>query len=415
MMDHATEEEARAATTVFWDIMKCPVPDGLNPGLVLPCIRRFLDRNGYRGPLTVTAFGKLSDVPTEILRQVYSSGISLSIVTPCHLDISDLVDTNPTPANFMAISAKDAYPGFFRVLKMFGYNPLEPFPFYSFDSLDLNALEEKTGESALWDCFVCARDPPQQSFDNLIAHLSCEEHLRNFHRSMEMEARNTAPPLPVDTVKVNSPVKKSLKLTNVLPPDNRLCWEDVKRTHDTIVVWDINTCPVPPGFDARMVSLHIRHFLFKKGYFGHVKIIAIGVLTDVPEDILGKVYITGIGLHNVPYGPSDTVEFVSELFNNSGPLLNVMVISNAKIFAYPATYLPGRCNLVQHFPYDSLQWFFRPDSGALEEAQSSPPGELASFFCSVCNYRSAPNTDFLCITKHLSGTYHQPKVSNSNA
>lgn len=113
----------------------------------------------------------------------------------------------------MAISAKDAYPGFFRVLKMFGYNPLEPFPFYSFDSLgmclfsltvffderthkcicinclyifptDLNALEEKTGESALWDCFVCARDPPQQSFDNLIAHLSCEEHLRNFHRSM---------------------------------------------------------------------------------------------------------------------------------------------------------------------------------------------------------------------------------------
>lgn len=83
MMDQATEEEARAATTVFWDIMKCPVPDGLNPGLVLPCIRRFLDRNGYRGPLTVTAFGKLSDVPTEILRQVYSSGISLSIVTPC--------------------------------------------------------------------------------------------------------------------------------------------------------------------------------------------------------------------------------------------------------------------------------------------------------------------------------------------
>lgn len=101
---------------------------------------------------------------------------------------------------------------------------------------------------------------------------------------------------------MNSPVKKSLKLTNVLRPDNRLCWEDVKRTHDTIVVWDINTCPVPPGFDARMVSLHIRHFLFKKGYFGHVKIIAIGVLTDVPEDILGKVYITGIGLHNVPYG-----------------------------------------------------------------------------------------------------------------
>lgn len=57
-----------------------------------------------------------------------------------------------------------------------------------------------------------------------------------------------------------------------------------------------------------------------------------------------------------------------------------------------------------------LLLFFSIDSGALEEAQSSPPGELASFFCSVCNYRSAPNTDFLCITKHLSGTYHQQKV-----
>ncbi|EOA33899.1 hypothetical protein CARUB_v10021391mg, partial [Capsella rubella] len=142
-MKKATEEEAVALTLVNWDIKKCHVPDGYNPRMVLPCIKRFLEKNGYRGPLKVTAFGKLTDVLIEILREVYSSGISLSIVTPCHLDIVDLIDTNLPLTNFMAISSREAYPGLFSVLKMFGYNTLEPFPIYSFESL---IMEEEDSE-----------------------------------------------------------------------------------------------------------------------------------------------------------------------------------------------------------------------------------------------------------------------------
>jgi len=66
---------------VFWDIINSPVPDGCDPRVVRPSIKRLLENEGYCGPLTVTAVGKLANVPTDTLRALYSSGIHL-IISP---------------------------------------------------------------------------------------------------------------------------------------------------------------------------------------------------------------------------------------------------------------------------------------------------------------------------------------------
>ncbi|EOA37632.1 hypothetical protein CARUB_v10012082mg, partial [Capsella rubella] len=132
-MTKPTQEEAVAVTKVFWDINKCPVPSGCDPHRVRPCIKLLLEKNGYRGPLTVTAFGKLADVPIDMLREVFSSGVDLLLVPYGTLDIMRLIDIterNPPPVNFMVISDPKACPDLTRLLLSLSYNPLQPFPYH---------------------------------------------------------------------------------------------------------------------------------------------------------------------------------------------------------------------------------------------------------------------------------------------
>ncbi|KAG7591120.1 NYN domain limkain-b1-type [Arabidopsis thaliana x Arabidopsis arenosa] len=62
------------------------------------------------------------------------------------------------------------------------------------------------------------------------------------------------------------------------------------------VYWDIKGCPVPDGYDARRVVPCIKRKLRKLGYSGPITITAVGVLSEVPRDILEA---TGVSLHHV--------------------------------------------------------------------------------------------------------------------
>lgn len=80
-MMKATLKQAVAETSVFWDIKTYPVPPGCDAGVVGPCIKRYLKKLGYSGPLTIIAVGPLIDVPGDVLRALSSTGIVLSLVS----------------------------------------------------------------------------------------------------------------------------------------------------------------------------------------------------------------------------------------------------------------------------------------------------------------------------------------------
>ncbi|CAL9241332.1 unnamed protein product, partial [Arabidopsis halleri] len=50
---------------------------GFDARLVSLCIKQFLEKHGYSGPLTITAVDHLSHIPDCILRALSSTGITL--------------------------------------------------------------------------------------------------------------------------------------------------------------------------------------------------------------------------------------------------------------------------------------------------------------------------------------------------
>ncbi|XP_010481316.1 PREDICTED: uncharacterized protein LOC104760131 isoform X2 [Camelina sativa] len=201
------------------------------------------------------------------------------------------------------------------------YNPLQPFPIDSLESLlmettNSGALDEETLESAFWDCCVCSCDPPSQCFESFVTHLSDEDHLEEL-----MLVTRTPPPTPLEDCPLeNLGNVKLVRLEN--PPFSR-CHKDklsklltisvplqhlsaplseapqINMDAVTLVFWDIKMCPVPRGCHPRRVGPPIKLFLKNKGYSGHLTITAIGVLKDVPNDVLEGVYSGGVSLNNI--------------------------------------------------------------------------------------------------------------------
>ncbi|KAG7588754.1 hypothetical protein ISN44_As07g010750 [Arabidopsis suecica] len=379
-MKKATHKQAKALTLVFWDIIKCPVPDGCDPRVIRPSIKRLLEKKGYCGPLTITAIGKLADVPTDTLKALYSSGIHLTI-------------------------APFACPGLFKTLQAFGYNPLRPFPYHSLDSLikeDSGILEEETGESASWYCLVCHCDPPARDFNNFITHLSNVDHKLQLSTT-----RNTVRPPPIDHSRVHvSAYLIERKLMRLKQGPTNL--KTAKSDGETLVYWDIKLCPVPHDCDANLVGPRIKRFLRKEGFSGSLTIVAIGVLADVPTYILKALYSSGITFLIVPYGSADILSLIFECCHRNGPLRNIMVISDD-------IYLTNQSDVLHSTPFcnfkllNSLQSFCLADSVTLEKDDCGETGESPFWFCSVCNFRNVPCQSFDSFTKHLFGTYHQRK------
>ncbi|KAL1198294.1 hypothetical protein V5N11_001956 [Cardamine amara subsp. amara] len=386
MMKKATQEEGVAVTWVFWDMNMCPVPT--DPSVVRGCI---LKKNGYCGPLNVTAFGKLGDVPTNILRKVYSSGITLHNVPYGPSDTANLISEWSHQCNIIMVISNAKIFAYQSDFLKSRFNLIEPFPNDSLESFclaDLGELEEdecsETGESAFWICSVCNyHNTPIKGFENFTAHLSSTSHQHNLSELL---------PISYELGSLSSPLSE--------PPEINL--EAV-----TWVFWDINMCPVPPGCDPRRVGPCIKRFLEKKGYSGPLTITAIGVLTNVPFDILGGVYPSGIALNNVyETGLSASSDLIYDFTDSNPPPANILVISDAKNFDsdYAFELQSEGYNLLQPFPCDSLESFFLADSGALEKGKCS---ESALWICSVCSH---DNQGFKNFTTHVTSRRHEQEL-----
>ncbi|XP_023633837.1 uncharacterized protein LOC17880509 [Capsella rubella] len=78
--------------------------------------------------------------------------------------------------------------------------------------------------------------------------------------------------------------------------------DQAKQEPKTMVWWDINSCPVPDGYDASMVAQSIELALKKAGHTGPLTITAIGYLNYTLKQMPGVLHAissSGILLKNV--------------------------------------------------------------------------------------------------------------------
>ncbi|CAL9241333.1 unnamed protein product, partial [Arabidopsis halleri] len=220
MMKKATPEEAGAVTFVFWDIKRFPVPPGFDARRVRPCIKQFLEKHGYSGPLTINTVAQAS----------------------CRLCLTALMIIHP-PANILGICDPVALPP-----PESGYNLFGPFS-YSYSSPEENAiswislilagksetLEEdtcsETDESASWFCLM--GDPRSgQGFESFSTHLSSPEH--------EKERFDY---LPFDSLERKDIAREEDENPPTIVRNQPKMATPEEAVAVTSVFWDINTFP----------------------------------------------------------------------------------------------------------------------------------------------------------------------------
>ncbi|KAG7590808.1 hypothetical protein ISN44_As07g029220 [Arabidopsis suecica] len=225
------------------------------------------------------------------------------------------IDDNPPPANILGICDLVALPR-----PESGYNLFGPFS-YSYSSPEENAiswislilaesetLEEdtcsETDESTSWFCLM--RDPRTgdhlsgQGFESFSRHLSSLEHEKERFDYLPFESLENKDIAREEDENPPTIVRNQPKMAT---PEEAVAV--------TSVFWDINTFPVPPGFDAHLVSLCIKRFLEKHGYSGRLTITAVGHLSHIPDCILRALSSTGITLCHAPRGSKDIKSPVS--------------------------------------------------------------------------------------------------------
>ncbi|KAL1191879.1 hypothetical protein V5N11_007570 [Cardamine amara subsp. amara] len=106
----AKPEYATAKIAVWWNMKDCPVPEGYDATRVRSSIEREFKNLGYSGPVSITAYGDLTQTPDDLLRGLSSTGVdvahTISDVKYKRM-FSDLLawrDLNPPPATMMVIS-----------------------------------------------------------------------------------------------------------------------------------------------------------------------------------------------------------------------------------------------------------------------------------------------------------------------
>ncbi|KAL6504963.1 hypothetical protein OROGR_024780 [Orobanche gracilis] len=122
-----------AKTSVWWDIENCQVPRFCNPNAIAQNICSALGKMNYCGPITISAYGDTTRIPTSVQHALSSTGIALNHVPAGVKDASDkkiLVDMlfwavdNPAPANYLLISGDRDFSNALHQLRMRRYNIL---------------------------------------------------------------------------------------------------------------------------------------------------------------------------------------------------------------------------------------------------------------------------------------------------
>ncbi|CAE5956885.1 unnamed protein product [Arabidopsis arenosa] len=180
------------------------------------------------------------------------------------------------------------------------------------------------------------------------------------------------------------------------------------------VYWDMKMCPVPDGYDARRVGPFIEWNLRQLGYTGPITITAVGLLSDVPEQILEALFSSGVSLSNVPYGTRDVATLVLFRTFDLPPPASFMVISHPEDAALFLDLVSERgYNPIFPFPLKEAAAHLEDDDGKPlwenflraeppEEDKCSETGQ--SWVCRVCH--GVTGRDFQSFITHLSTPKH---------
>ncbi|WOL15533.1 hypothetical protein Cni_G24314 [Canna indica] len=130
---HDEEHSKKLEIQVFWDFENCNIPDGVNVFRVAHRIKTALLSKGIDGPVTITAFGDVSQLSRNSQIALISTGVHLSHVPNGKKNNSDRflmahllywVQKNPPPAHFFLISGDSDFAIMLQRLRMSNYNIL---------------------------------------------------------------------------------------------------------------------------------------------------------------------------------------------------------------------------------------------------------------------------------------------------
>ncbi|XP_010506856.1 PREDICTED: uncharacterized protein LOC104783396 [Camelina sativa] len=153
----AKPEYATAKIVVWWDMVDCPIPEGFDATRVRPSLEEAFKNLGYSGPVSITAYGDLSQIPYHLLRSLSSTGVSLAHAIDklrCKKMLSDFLkwrDLNPPPATLMIISNNLEYFSKFVALnqQISKYNMFLAYSYRPYKMLALVTSAEWLWESLL--------------------------------------------------------------------------------------------------------------------------------------------------------------------------------------------------------------------------------------------------------------------------
>ncbi|CAL9243186.1 unnamed protein product [Arabidopsis halleri] len=207
MVKEAAPEYVNSPTGVWWNMNRCPIPDGYDACQVGPRIDMVLKSLGYSGPLTITAVGDLEDIPVDVLRALSSTGIL----------IRDIPHVNQPPATVMLISddldleamsdhfCENYEEGYNTLLayphalpKKYVANPEKPFDIvtpaqwlwdnFLKDAMDPQETRRLECFDNLFKCRSCRCPFASQSFEEFTDHLQCRDHIvKGFKIKEEMK------------------------------------------------------------------------------------------------------------------------------------------------------------------------------------------------------------------------------------
>ncbi|XP_056865501.1 uncharacterized protein LOC108850138 isoform X2 [Raphanus sativus] len=317
---------------VWWDMNDCRIPEGYDARRVRPSIEKAFEKLGYTGPVSITAFADQKETPCHVLRGLSSTGVAVahtkseSTRSVMYRDMVEWRGQNPPPATIMIIS--DQVEGDFswdlaRLQQRTSYDLFTAYSMNLRSDLILvrygnwrweELLEEDGGEplvaagglsSAMFYCKTCNFDC--QSLKKFTKHLSSYKH------GME-EAID-----PPDTLIC---VTKTWARNYPATPEHA--------TAKIHVLWDMNDCPIPEGYDARRVRPSIERAFKEIGYSGSVSITAFADQKQTPIHHLLALSSTGVDFSHtlswVHYSRMIT-EFEKWTKNNPAPA-SIMIISD---------------------------------------------------------------------------------------
>ncbi|KAL0896740.1 hypothetical protein Bca101_080701 [Brassica carinata] len=419
--DEAAPEYANAKTAVWWDMNSCPVPDGYDAGRVRPIIEGALKELGYYGPVvTITAMGNLKEAGPHFLQRLSSTGILVQhAITDCvpTLIFSDLMEfkrNNPPPATIMLISNKleielDFPLGRNQQIQR-GYNLVRACS----DSLTLSRIyysaewrwktlleaeadsvsQYTTSSYVLEKCnsssFFCrACKFTGLSVASFTSHLSTDEHIKKMNDQAAPEYVNSK----------------------------------------TAVWWDMDSCPLPDGYDARLVRPSIEGSLKDLGYCGHVTINAMGNLENAHPRVLQGLSSTGIVVQHTrrvgfyiysdlsdfteDHPPPATIMLISDKVENFSLFLSLDQQRSYYNLVLVRTYTPQSMSRLYH----TAEWLWQTLLARSQETTSyvlrkctasGYAASASSLLCKSCDFTSLSVTDF---TRHFSSEKHK-RVDN---